>query len=169
MSQRLLATNVQLINGTGTAGRIDAGDRIEITFSDTLAVNTVCSTWSGNGVNQTLNANNDVSVVLTNGGRGNDTLTFSSASCTLNIGTINLSSTAYTTANVTFRGTGAGVSSVAWDVATKKLTITLGTASGAGAATVGATAPVYTAAAAITNTTGVVVGATYTFASAVQF
>lgn len=168
VQQRLVVSNVALINGTGTAGRIDAGDRIEITFSDTLAVNTVCSAWSGNGSNQTLNANNDVGVVLTNGGVGNDTITFTSTSCTLNIGSINLSSTAYTTANVTFKGTGAGVSTVAWNVATKKLTITLGTASGAGAATVGATTPIFTPNAAIQNTNGVLVGGTYTLPSAVQ-
>ena len=169
VQQRVVITAVSLTNVTGTAGRVDAGDRIDITFSDTLAVASVCSTWSGNGSNQTLGGDNNVSVALTNGGGGNDSITFGATSCTLNVGSINLGSTAYTTANVTFRGTGTGASTVDWNVATKTLRITLGTASGAGAATVTTSSPIVTPSGALVNPTNVSVGGTYTVPNARQF
>jgi hypothetical protein len=169
VQQRVVITAVSLTNNTGTAGRVDAGDRIDITFSDTMSVASICSTWTGNGSNQTLGGDNDVSVLMTNGGAGNDSLTFSAASCTLNVGTINLGSTAYATGNVTFRGTGAGASTVDWNVGTRTLRITLGTASGGGAATVANSAPVVTPSGSLLNTNNVGVGGTFTLPNVRQF
>ncbi len=169
VQQRVVITAVSLTNGTGIAGRVDAGDRIDITFSDTLSVASICSTWAGDASNQTLAGNNNVAVTLTNGGGGNDTITFSAASCTLNIGTINLGSTAYATANVTFRGAGAGVSTVDWNVATRTLRVTLGTASGGGVATVANSAPIVTPSGGLLNTTNVGVGGTFTLPNVRQF
>jgi hypothetical protein len=169
VQQRVVVTAVSLVNGAGTAGRVDAGDRIDITFSDALAVNTICSTWSGNGSNQTLGGDNNVSVLLTNGGAANDSLTFSAASCTLSVGTLNLGSTAYATANVTFRGTGAGASTVQWNATTRTLSITLGTASGGGAATVANSAPVLTPSGILTNPDNVGVGGSFTLLNVRQF
>jgi hypothetical protein len=169
VQQRVVVSAVALSNGTGTAGRIDAGDRIDITFSDVLAVSSICATWSGNASNQTLGGDNNVSVTLTNGGAGNDTVTFGATSCTLNVGSINLGSTAYTTANVTFRGAGVNASTVDWNVVTKTLRITLGAASGAGAATVTSSAPIVTPSGALLNPDAVAVGGTYTSPNSRQF
>jgi hypothetical protein len=169
VQQRVVVTAVSLVNGGGTAGRVDAGDRVDITFSDALDVSTVCSTWSGNGSDQALVGDNDVSVLLTNGGAANDSLTFSAASCTLSVGTLNLGSTAYATANVTFRGTGAGASTVQWNATTRTLSITLGTASGGGAATVANSAPVLTPSGILTNPDNVGVGGTFTLPNVRQF
>jgi hypothetical protein len=167
VSQRVVVTAVNLANGTGIAGRVDAGDRVDITFSDALAVSSICSTWTGNGSNQSLTADNDVSVIMTNA--ATDTLTFSATSCgTFNVGSLNLASTAYTTANVTFKGAGAGATTVTWNVATKTLTITLGTASGAGAATVASSTPVLTPSGALTDPNGVVVGGTFTLPTGIK-
>jgi hypothetical protein len=107
---------------------------------------------------------------MVNGGAATDTLTFSAASCgTFNVGSINLASTGYTTANVTFRGAGAGASTVTWNVATKTLSITLGTASGAGAATVASSTPVLTPSGALTDPNGVLVGGTFTLPTGIKF
>ncbi len=167
VSQRLVITGVTTVNGPGIAGRVDAGDRVDITFSDALAVSSICSTWTGNGSNQTLTADNDVSVIMTNAAA--DTLTFSSASCTLNVGSLSLASTGYTTANVTFRGAGAGASTVTWNVATRTLSITLGTASGAGAATVASSTPVLTPSGGLTDPNGVGIGANFTLPAGIKF
>lgn len=169
VSQRVTISAVSTVNGAGIAGRVDAGDRIDITFSDTMNVASICSTWTGDGSNQTLGGANNVSVLMTNGGAGNDTLTFSAGSCTLNVGSINLGSTAYATGNLTFSGTGAGASTVAWDVGSRTLSVTLGTASGGGAATVANSAPVVTPSGALLNPDGVGVGGTFTLPNVRQF
>ena len=81
------ATAVQLLDGGGTAGRAEQGDRIVATFSQTLRVSTMCSTWSGDFTDQSLAALGDVTVTITDGGVANDTLTVTSASCTFHFGT----------------------------------------------------------------------------------
>ena len=91
------ATALQLLDGGGTAGKAEQGDRVVATFSETLRVSTLCSTWSGDFSDQTLAALGDVTVTLTDGGLANDTLTVTSASCTFHFGTINLGSTGYVT------------------------------------------------------------------------
>jgi hypothetical protein len=162
-------TALALTNGTGTAGRIDAGDQVVITFTDPIAVASACSTWSGDGSDQSLTADSDVTVTVTNGGAGNDTVSVSAASCTLNVGSLNLGSTAYTTANVTFGGVGAAKSTVAWNVGARQLTITLGSPSGAGVATVATSTPVFTPAAGLTTSSTTPVTAPFTGANARQF
>ncbi len=169
VSVRPYVTALSLVSGGAIAGRVDAGDRVVVTFSDTMAVASICSTWSGNGADQLLNGDNQVSVTLTNGGAGNDTMTVSSSACVFSFGTINLGSTAYTTTNVTFAGAAANKSTAAWSASGRQLTITLGAASGAGAATVTSSTPVYTPAAALTNPSAVPVGGTFTGAAARQF
>ena len=162
-------TALALTNGTGTAGRIDAGDQVVITFTDPIAVASACSTWSGDGSDQSLTADSDVTVTATNGGAGNDTVSVSAGSCTLNVGSLNLGSTAYTTANVTFGGVGAAKSTVAWNVGARQLTITLGSPSGAGVATVASSTPVFTPAAGLTTSSTTPITAPFTGANARQF
>jgi hypothetical protein len=153
-------TNVQMINGVGTLGRIDQGDRIVITFSDQMSVSTLCSTWTSDTANQLINGNSQVTATLTNGA-ASDTLTVTSSVCTLRFGTLSLGSTAYTTANVNFGGTGTAVSTLAWNATTHQLTLTLGAASGAGAAAVASSTVTYTPAAGITTSALVSVGGTF--------
>ena len=105
-----------------------AGRPIVATFSETLRVSTMCSTWSGDFSDQTLAALGDVTVTLADGGVANDTVTVTSASCTFHFGTVNLGSTAYATGgNVTFSGsTTADRSTITWNATNRTLTITLG-------------------------------------------
>ena len=169
VQQRVVVTAVSLLNGPGTVGRIDAGDQIEITFSDALAVNSICSTWTGNNSNQTLGGNNNVNVRLNNSLFGDDTLTFSADSCTLNIGTINLNYAFYSLfQSIDYGGTGVGASTVEWDVATRTLTITLGTASANGL-TVTSSDPTLTPSGSLVDPNNVGVGNTFTLPAAQYF
>lgn len=157
-------TNIQLINKSGTAGRIDQGDQIVVTFSDQMSVSSLCSTWTGDTTNQLINGNNQVTATLNNGGP-TDTLTVSSSVCTLRFGTLNLGSNAYTSANVNFGGIGAAATTLAWNASTHQLTLTLGAASGAGAATVPSSIVTYTPATGVTTSAGVAVGGTFVTAN----
>jgi hypothetical protein len=168
VQQRPRVTALSLVNG-GTAGRVDAGDQVIITFSDALAVSSVCSTWTPNGSDQLLSADNDVTVTLTNGGTGNDTLTVAAGSCTVNVGSLNLGSTAYTTATVTFRGAAANRSTLAWNNATQRLTITLGAVSGAGTAVVASSTPVFTPSTSVTTIGATPLGGTFNGSTGQQF
>jgi hypothetical protein len=161
VTQGARATAVTLVNGVGgVAGRIDAGDSIVITFSDQVRVSTLCSTWTGDTSNQVLNGSNQVTATLTNGG-ASDTMTLASSACTLNFGTLSLGSTGYTTANINFAGAGAAATTLSWNATTHQLTVKLGTASGAGAATVANSVVTYTPAAAVLTSNGVAFGGTF--------
>jgi hypothetical protein len=146
-------TSVILANG-GTAGTADKGDTVSITFSETISVGSLCSTWSGNGSNQTLSANNDVTVTITNGGVGNDVLTVTSASCTFHLGSVDLGSTGWVTATRTFSGAGGNKSTISWTASTRTLLITLGSASGSVGSGIGNVTPVYTPSASIADVAG---------------
>jgi hypothetical protein len=148
---------------------VDAGDQLVITYSDPLAVSSMCSAWTTNGTDQALAADNDVTVTLTNGGAANDTVTVTSGTCTLNLGSLNLGSTGNTTASVTFRGAGTGKSTVTWSNATQKLTVTLGAVSGAGTAVVATSTPVFTPSTTVTSVGGTPFGGTFTGAAGLQF
>jgi hypothetical protein len=169
VSVRVYVSAASLLNGTGTAGRVDAGDRFEITYSDSIAVNTLCSTWSGDALDQSLTVNNQVTVRLNDGGAGNDTITVTTTGCTFNLGTIDLSSSAYTTSTVTFGGAGGNKSTIAWSASGKKLTVTLGRESGPGAATVATSTPTVTPSTSVTNVNAVPTGGMFVGASARQF
>jgi hypothetical protein len=165
-------TAVQLLDGGGTAGKAEQGDRIVATYSQTLRVSSICSTWSGDFTDQSLTGLSDVTVTITNGGAGNDTLTVTSASCTLHFGSINLGSAGYATVgNMTFSGsTVATRSTVAWAVATRTLTITLGQKAGTGTAgTVATSAAIYTPDSAIRNGFGTAITGTFTTGAVAQF
>jgi hypothetical protein len=143
-------SSVTLNNGTGTAGRIDQGDTIVVTFSERLRVSSICGNWSGDSSNQSQSANNDPLITVTDGtGSTNDSLTIASSACgTVNFGSINLGSNAYASGgNLTFGGNGSGSrSSLSWNATTFQLTISLGVKGGAGTqGTVGSVTPLYTA------------------------
>jgi type II secretory pathway pseudopilin PulG len=154
-------TSVQLVNGGTTAGKVEKGDQIKVTFSKAMDTTTFCSGWDGTSA---ISGNGQVVVTLTNGTSGaNDSVTVTTTSgCTFNFGTINLGSTAYVSGgNTTFSGNGSNKSTIAWSSATKTLTITLGAAGGSGTvATVASSNAVYTPSAAITDTVGLAVSGT---------
>jgi hypothetical protein len=142
----------------GTAGTIEQGDTVKIVYSTTMKVSTFCSTWSGDGSDQALNADNLVTVSISNGtGATNDALTVTTASgCTFNLGSINLGSNAYDTVAATFKGAGTSKSTIAWTASTKTLVITLGAKTAGTMAAVASSTPIYTASASLQDTSGVV-------------
>jgi len=165
-------TAVALVNGGSTSGKLEQGDQIVVTYSQTLSVSSMCSTWSGNLTDQSLAATGDVTVTLTDGGAGDDTVTITSATCTLHIGTFNVGATGYITGgNNTFRGlTVATTSTVTWNAATRTLTITLGAPTGTGTrGTVASSAAVSTPDAAIKNVIGTAITGTFTTSTVPQF
>jgi hypothetical protein len=147
-----------LSNGTGTPGTVDLGDKVTVTYSETLKVSSLCSTWSGDGSDQSLS---DATVTITNGnGSNNDTLSgITSPTCTFNFGSVDLVSSGWVSTTRTFGATGTK-STVQWNAATKTLTITLGTASGAVGSGVANVVPVYTPSTAITDPAGNTMNAT---------
>jgi hypothetical protein len=116
----------------GTLGKIEQGDYVTLTYSEPLAVSSTCTTWSNDANNQTIGT---VTVTLTNNS-SSDYLTLGSPCA--NVGTIDTNRN-YTSSTRTFSN-----STVAWNVASKQLTITLGSMSSSVNTGVSATAPTYT-------------------------
>jgi hypothetical protein len=116
-------TSITLANGT-TLGTADNGDSVVIQYSEQMDATKFCSTWTNSGI-QSLSSNNDVTVSIADNGT-NDTLTATSATCTLQLGSVALGGNYVPTGGATFRGPNAGKSTISWDPSTQKLTITLG-------------------------------------------
>jgi hypothetical protein len=165
-------TAVTLVNGGSTIGKVEPGDQIVVTFSQTLSVSSLCSTWSGNLTNQSLSTAGDVTVTLTDGGAANDTMTLSSATCTFHFGTLNLGATGYVTGGSrTFSGfTGATASTIAWNAGARTLTVTLGAPAGSGTlGAIGTSAASYTPDGALKNVIGAAVTGGFTTSTTAQF
>ncbi|MFN2606530.1 MAG: hypothetical protein ABR511_01345 [Acidimicrobiales bacterium] len=155
--------SVTLQNGGSTQGRIEAGDKIVITFSQRMRVSSFCSAWTGDTANQGVTGNGDVTVTLADGGAANDTMTVGVAGSvcpTWNFGTIDLGATSYVSGGqATFNGSGNGKSTIDWNATTFTLTVTLGSKAGSGTVgTVTSSTPVLNLSTAITDPTGLSVG-----------
>ncbi|HTZ85048.1 MAG TPA: hypothetical protein VMB05_00130 [Solirubrobacteraceae bacterium] len=131
----------------GTKGKIEKDDTFSVGFSVPLAVNTFCSSWSGNSSSHELSGNGEVTVTLSDGaGTSDDTLTLSASKCTIHFGTIDLGSAGYVSGgNVTFSGNGSSASAIKYSPSSQKLTVELG-----GQAGTGTTKTVTTSAATLT-------------------
>ena len=125
-------TSLLIPNGGNQTGRPQQGDRVEVAFNQDLGVASMCSTWTGNGANQSIAADNVVTVTIADNGApsGNDQLTVSTsaAACggAFNFGSVDLGSAAFVGGNTTFSGAGVDASSVTWNATTRMLTVTLG-------------------------------------------
>ena len=125
-------TSLLIPNGGNQTGRPQQGDRVEVAFNQDLSVASMCSTWTGNGANQSIAADNVVTVTIANdaAASGNDLLTVSTsaAACggSFNFGSVDVGSPNFVGGMTTFSGAGANASTVAWNATTRMLTITLG-------------------------------------------
>ncbi|MDQ3756322.1 MAG: hypothetical protein M3394_00505 [Actinomycetota bacterium] len=140
-------SSVALVNKAGgQAGRPEQGDSIVVAFSEAPDLGTLCSGWMGSTIG--TGTDNDVTVTVTDGGSSPDTVGLSVGSCSggFNFGSISLAAsgaTGYVTSGngsgfIRFRDQVNGTpSTVSWDAASKKLTITLGTLASGGGGTVG--------------------------------
>jgi type II secretory pathway pseudopilin PulG len=147
--------SVALTNGTGTAGTIEAGDKVTIVYSAQMSVAGFCSAWTNNAADQALVASNDVTVSIANS--TTDILTVTSAICpSFTIGSINLTSPNYVSVAATFKGT-TTPSKINWTTSTHTLVITLGTqATGTVANVTTWLSPIYTGAGSIKDPAGAV-------------
>lgn len=152
--------SVTLVDGGGTAGRIEPGDRIVIRFSRAMQPSSFCASWIDvAGIFLDVAGNNVVTVTLADGGSGNDRLTVSASACLtgFKFGSIDLGSPGYLTgsSSETFAGKGGKESTISWDPTTFTLTVELGQESSKkGFGTVASSAPVYTADPAIRDSAG---------------
>lgn len=125
-------TSLLIPNGGNQTGRPQQGDRIEVAFNQALSVASMCSTWSGDGANQSIAGNDVVTVTISDNAApsGNDllTVTTSGAACggDFNLGSVDVGSPNFVIGTTTFSGAGVDASSIAWDAGTRKLTVTLG-------------------------------------------
>jgi signal peptidase I len=156
----------------GTNGMLDKNDSIILVFSKTMSVASFCSIWAGDGNNQSLAANNDVTVTATDGTGGtNDSLTVSSASCAFNFGTLDLGSNNYVSGgNATFGGSSSNKSTIQWVASTNTLTVTLGGQIGGTVNTVASSTAVYTASPSIRSANGgIITNSPYALAAGQNF
>jgi hypothetical protein len=163
-----VALSVGTTNG-GTVNKPDQGDTIWVQFSQRISVGTLCSTWAGNGTDQSVVANSVVTVNLVNSGSADSlTVATTAAACAgaPKFGTFALGGN-YVSANRTCTGTGAAASTVSWSAATSTLTIRLG-ACGTSAAVATSTIT-YTPNAAVQNSTGTAITGTAASSSGAHF
>jgi hypothetical protein len=129
-------SSLSLVNGnfgSSSKGKIEAGDSFQVDFGDPIAVNTICSAWSGNTTNHSFTGNGEVVVTLTDGGTGDDTLSVAASKCAFHLGTIDLGSSGYVGGgNATFSGNGSNASTITYTASTATLEVELGTKNGAG-------------------------------------
>ncbi len=120
---QLMATDIVLASG-GRPGRLDINDFTTITYSDVVDATSICSTWA-NGSPQTLVANSQVVITITDVG-ASDTITVTTTSgCTIHVGTIDTNAD-YVSATAQFYGNGGNASELNWDPAARQLELVLG-------------------------------------------
>lgn len=79
--------DVQTANGAGTAGRVDAGDRITFTYSAQMATASILPGWNGSATAVTLRLRDGA---LTGTGGAGDTVDVLSGSTPVGLGAVNL-------------------------------------------------------------------------------
>ena len=146
--------DVQAVNGGGTAGRLDAGDVIRLTYSDQVRLDSISPGWTGAAVPVTVRVRDGLLLGLGSG----DTLDVLRGGASVNLGSVNLKQnfvSLFQTAQL--NATMAATTSTVNGVPVTTVTLTLGTvASGGGLKTVsGAGAMVWTPSAAATDLAGV--------------
>ncbi|HEX3432621.1 MAG TPA: hypothetical protein VHT25_01000 [Solirubrobacteraceae bacterium] len=132
--QAALISSLALENNGFKEGTIEKGDSFTVEFGSALAVNTMCSAWTGNTTNHAMSGNNEVTVTVSDGaGATDDVLSVSSSACTFHLGTIDLGSNAYVSGgSATFGGSGSNKSSLEYKASSHSLEIRLGSKAGTG-------------------------------------
>lgn len=145
-------TGVQLTNGGATAGKVEAGDHVTLTFSEPLKASTICSTWTSPDNTQTVSGNGNNRVVVNVS--ANDILSVTTNSCpVLRVGSVALGGD-YTSSNLSFNTPNSG-GILHWSSTSQTLTVTLGGGNAGGAIlTSDSIFPTYTPASGLTDVAG---------------
>ncbi|SDT51654.1 signal peptidase I [Pseudarthrobacter equi] len=153
----LRGADVQAVNGTGTAGRLDAGDVLTFTYSQQVSLGSVTSGWNGSALPVTLRLRDGNLLGL---GNGADAVDIQRTGGTVNLGTLNTKGNFIKNRKTaTFNATMSATTVTAGGVPRTVVTVTLGTAaSGASSLRTYANpaAMVWSPTAAVTSLTGVV-------------
>ena len=155
-------------NGS-TPGLLDSGDKVTITFSESMDASTICSKWAA-GADGTVSGNGQVMVNVS--AANVLSVTVISAGCaTSRIGTVALAGTYYGSGTLSYGGNGSNASSLSWNAGAKTLTITLGArASGTVNTTAQpAAAPSFTPASGIKDAAGNALAVTTVLGSSSSF
>ena len=124
-----------------TPGKVEAGDFATVTYSEPLAVASICTAWSNDAIDQSTS----VTATMTNN-LAIDPLTLGSTCA--NFGTLNLNGD-YVSSTRTFSS-----STITWDVSAETLKITLGSPSSTTNSGVSSAVPTYTPTASLKDPAG---------------
>lgn len=145
-------------NGGATAGTIEAGDSLSVTYSEKLRASSLCAAWTDDDTTKTLSAG--VVVTVTNDGTPSsmDILTIAVPACGatgFHFGSVNLGDKGFVKggSSATFGASGTP-STITWNPTTMALTTVLGTASGSNFGLVPSSTAVYTPDPGITDAGG---------------
>jgi hypothetical protein len=125
-------TSLELRNESDdTTGTPERDDEIRVVYSQRLSVNSICSAWNNDNVDQSLTTSNALWAVISDdsGATGNDVLsitTLSTCAGGFKFGTIDLGSDDFVDSTSYFGGSGSSATTAHWDVSSRRLTITLG-------------------------------------------
>ncbi|ASN41072.1 signal peptidase I [Arthrobacter sp. 7749] len=154
----LRGADVQTVNGTGTAGKIDAGDTLSFTYSQQVNLASVTPGWAGADLPVTLRLR-DGNVQGLGTGNSADIVDIQRPGSTVNLGSVNTKGNfAKTKKTVTFSATMRASTITTAGVPKTVVTVTLGApTSGAGSlrASTTTSAMIWTPLSSVTSTTGV--------------
>ena len=150
-------------NGGATAGTVEAGDSVSVTFSERLRPSSLCGAWADDDTTKALSAGVVVTVINDATSSSVDFLTVSVPACGpggFRFGWLNLGDKGFVKgSNATFGASGTS-STITWTPSTLTLTIVLGTASGGNFGLVSSSTAVYTPDPAITDAGGLAITGT---------
>ena len=129
-------TKVAATNQTGTVSKPDVGDRIVYTYSEQIDPESILAGWTGASTNVTVRINNNTACPGSANANDNVTIFNTSNATQANIGCVDLLTTAYVTANVTFGQTGSTTLST-MSQSGNAITVTLGSTTGTTVTTTG--------------------------------
>jgi hypothetical protein len=129
-------TKVAATNQTGTVSKPDVGDRIVYTYSEQIDPESILAGWTGASTNVTVRLNNNTACPGSANANDNVTIFNTSNATQANIGCVDLLTTAYVTANVTFGQTGSTTLSTMVQSG-NAITVTLGSTTGTTVTTAG--------------------------------
>ncbi|GGO84170.1 hypothetical protein GCM10011584_01090 [Nocardioides phosphati] len=147
------ALDVQSVNGGATAGKIDAGDQLLLTYGGTLQTTSISAGWTGGSLAVQLRARDGNLLGLGNTG---DTLDVLRSGTVLPLGSVNMKQEYVKTSKTeTFNATLTATATTVNGAPATVVTVTVGTvASGTGARGGNPSSMVWTPSATATSTTG---------------
>jgi len=147
----MFPVSVTASDGEGHAGRLRAGDKIQLVWSRQINEPSLCSSWSNTSSTRSIS----MTWVAVDGSTSDDVLQPGNATgCTggFHAGTFDMGSAAYVTGgNMTFTGS---TTSLTVGASTTTLTVTLGTSTGGSGVTASGTVGTWTPDAALTDRSG---------------